>query len=114
MGKWKKAKRRRATHEKDSKLASASVLMLLLNGFLWAGLRSLDEVILTFLSALVAFVGFLFARAAGRYLRRHRGRVGGESMAVIGYWGNLLLFILTFLMFSYALAMGILRGDFLI
>lgn len=88
-------------------------MLLLANGFIWAGLRSLDIVLLSFISMCVAFTGFLLGRAAGRYIRRHCGSVGGESAALIGYWGNLGAFIATFLLFSYSLAMGILGGDFL-
>jgi hypothetical protein len=61
----------------------------------------------------VAFAGLLLGRAAGKYIRRHHGSVGGESMALIGYWGNFGAFVATFLLFAYSLAMGILRGDFL-
>jgi hypothetical protein len=94
-------------------VAKVSVMLLLLNGFVWAGLRSLDVVVLTLLSWLLALAGLLLGRMAGKYIRRHRGKIGGESIAMIGYWGNLIVFLLTFLLFSYSLAMGILRGDFL-
>ena len=114
MGKWKKAKNRAAAHEKEPLLAKLSVILLLGNGFLWAGLRGLDVVVLTFLSALLALTGLFIAHVARKQIRRHRGSVGGESVALIGYWGNLLVFLLVFLLFSYSLAIGILRGDFLI
>lgn len=114
MGKWKKVKARSAgSHTRESRAGKAALLLLLLNVFIWAGLRGLDVVLLTLLSALVALSGYLLARSGRKFLRRHRGAVGGESIVLIGYWGNLILFILTFLMFSYSLAMGILRGDFL-
>jgi len=94
-------------------LAKVSVLLLLLNGFIWAGLRSLDILLLTLLSALVGLAGLVLGRLARRHLRRHQGRMGGESLALIGYWGNLAMFILPALMFSYAFAMGVLRGELL-
>lgn len=112
MGKWVKSKRRnQSSNQNEPFRAKASLILLLVNGFIWAGLRSLDVIVLTFLSALVALVGMLLGRAAWRYIRRHRGKVGGDSTAQIGYWGNLIVFILTFLMFSYSVAMGILRGN---
>lgn len=112
MGKWKKTKRQsESSLQKEPLRAKISLLLLLLNGFIWAGLRSLDVLVLTFLSTLVALGGMLLGRAAYRYIRRHRGSVGGDSIALIGYWGNLIVFILTFLLLSYAVAMGILRGE---
>ncbi len=114
MGKWKKVNRGKgAGRERESLLAKISVLLLLVNGFLWAGLRSLDILVLTLLSALVGLAGLLLGMLARRHLRRHHGRIGGESLALIGYWGNLAMFILPALMFSYAFAMGVLRGDLL-
>lgn len=114
MGKWKKVNRRKwAGRERESLLAKVSVLLLLSNGFLWAGLRSLDILLLTLLSALVGLAGLIFGILARRHLRRHHGRIGGESLALIGYWGNLAMFILPALMFSYAFAMGVLRGELL-
>jgi hypothetical protein len=114
MAKNYKSKRRsRSRHQKESWLAKASIILLLANGFIWAGLRGLDIVLLSFLSMTIALAGWLFGRTAGRYIRRHHGSIGGESMAQIGYWGNFGALIATFLLFSYSLAMGILRGDFL-
>ncbi|NDV62467.1 hypothetical protein G0Q06_08400 [Puniceicoccales bacterium CK1056] len=114
MSKNLKSRRRsRSRRQKEPWIAKASILLLLVNGFIWAGLRSLDIVLLSFLSMAVAFGGWLFGRAAGKYIRRRHGSLGGESMAQIGYWGNLVAFIATFLLFSYSLAMGVLRGDFL-
>ena len=114
MGKWKKVKARSAgSHIRESKAGKIALLLLLLNCFIWAGLRGIDVVVLTLLSALVAFAGYLLAMSGRKALRRHRGAVGGESIVLIAYWGNLILFILTFLMFSYSLAIGVLRGDFL-
>jgi len=52
-------------------LAKLSVILLLGNGFLWAGLRGLDVVVLTFLSALLALMGVLLARIARKRIRRH-------------------------------------------
>jgi hypothetical protein len=110
---WKSKRRSRSHRQKEPWIAKASVGLLLVNGFIWAGLRSLDIVLLSFLSMSVAFLGWLLGRAAGKYIRRRHGSVGGESAAQIGYWGNLGFFIATFLLFSYSVAMGILRGDFL-
>jgi len=114
MGKWVKRKRGHAPVQKESWLGKVSLFFLLLNIFVAAGLRGLDMLILTFVSALVALAGMLLGRAALRHVKRRRGRIGGESFALIGYWGNLILFILMFLYFSYLFAIGILRGDLLL
>lgn len=110
---WKSRRRSRSRKQKEPWIAKVSLLLLLMNGFIWAGLRSLDIVILSFLSMSVALAGWLCGRAAKKYIRRRHGSIGGDSMAQVGYWGNLGGLIATFLLFSYALAMGILRGDFL-
>ena len=114
MGKWKKRKARSAgSHIKESRGGKVALLLLLLNIFIYAGFRGTDIVVLTFVMALVAFIGYLLAFLSRRSMRRHRGAVGGESIVLLAYWGNLILFLLSFLMFSYSLAIGILRGDFL-
>jgi hypothetical protein len=112
MGKWKKMKRQsESSLQKEPLRAKISLILLLLNGSIWAGLRGLDVIVLTFLSVLVALAGMLLGLAGRRYIRRHRGAIGGDSIALIGYWGNLIVFVLALLMFSYAVAMGILRGE---
>ena len=93
--------------------ARLSLLLLLGNLFVWVGLRGTDVLLVTLASTLLALAGWVGAQRARRKIRRAGGRMSGETMALIGYWGNLLVFILAFLMFSYAVAMGILRGDLL-
>jgi len=90
-----------------------SLIFLLINVFIWAGLRGTDILVVTLLSALVGFAGWLMAFRAGRKIRRMGGRVAGEAVALIAYWGNLAIFLLSSLMFAYSVAMGILRGDLL-
>ena len=93
--------------------ARVSVLMILTNIFLWVGLRNVDVLVVSLISVLVAVVGLVMGYKAGRRIRRRGGRLAGETMASIGYWGNLGLFVVTFFLFSYSLAMAILRGDIL-
>lgn len=114
MGKWKKVNRRRREGEqRESNLAKASVLALLVNGFIWAGLRGVDILVLSLASVLVAGLGLLLAKLSQRLLRKRHGRLGGESLSLIGYWGNLLIFVLSFLLFSYSLAIAVMRGEIL-
>lgn len=113
MGRWVKAKRGRDRSRKESRLAQATLVILLLNGFIWAGLRGLDILVLSLVSMLMALTGLLAALAARRAIRRRRGGMEGDSLATIGYWGNLTVFLLTLLLFVYSLAMGILRGELL-
>lgn len=114
MGKWVKRKRDHAPVQQESRLAKLSLFFLLLNVFVAAGLRGLDVLIVSLAAALVALAGMLCGRRALHQLRRRRGRIGGESFALIGYWGNLIIFILMFLFFSYLVAIGILSGNLLL
>jgi len=113
MGKWVKRKRGRDKELKESPLAKASLLFLLMNVFVAVGLRGIDMLVVSLVATLVALAGMLTGRKALHHVKRRRGRVGGESLAQIGYWGNLIIFILTFLLFSYLVAIGILRGELL-
>jgi hypothetical protein len=98
---------------KEPILARASLGLLLLNLFLWAGLRNLDILMLSLISSLVALLGAVAGYRAYRRIRKHGGRIPGEAMAMIGYWFNLILFILVGLLFCYSFAMAFLRGEIL-
>ena len=86
---------------------------MLVNVFIFVGLRSTDILLVTLAATLVALGGLIAGRKAVTRIRRSGGRLQGEPMANIAYWGNLVLFILSSLMFAYAAAMGILRGELL-
>lgn len=94
-------------------MAIVSVGFLFLILFLFTTFRSLDMVVLSLLLVLVSGVGLVTAAMAKRKLRRHRGRLEGESVAEIGYWGNFVVFILSLLAFSWFFLIGVARGDFL-
>ena len=94
-------------------LARISLLLLLINIFLWAGLRDMDILIVSLTSTGLALVGAIMGYKAYRRIRKHGGRIPGEAMAMVGYWSNLVLFLLTFLLFAYSLAMAFLRGEIL-
>lgn len=70
-------------------------------------------VVMTFLLTGVSFIGYLLAILAKKKLRRHRGRLDGDSVAEIGYWGNLLVFLVSLLGFCWFFLIGVARGDFL-
>lgn len=111
-GKRRRPRGRQARGElRESGLARTSLFLLLLNGFVWAGLRNFDLLLVSLLSTLVALSGLLAGRKARFVLERQRGRMEGESLALIGYWGNVLVFIAAFFFFSYLLAKGLLAGD---
>ena len=99
--------------QKEPLSARISVLLLLVNLFVWVGLRGTDILLVTLLSSLLAIVGAVIGHLARRKVQRHGGRISGESLALIGYWANLIVAILSLLMFAYAVAMGVLRGDLL-
>ena len=91
--------------------ARVSLLLILANGFLWIGLRNVDILVMSLASLLIALIGLIIGYKAGKKIHRHGGRLSGENMAKIGYWGNLLLFVGALFLFCYSLALGMLRGD---
>ena len=93
--------------------ARLSLLLLLSIVFIWTGLRGTDILVVTLLSTVVSCLGLVIGYRAFRKIRHGGGRIPGETMARIAYYGNLVAFLLSFLMFSYAMAIGILRGDLL-
>ena len=114
MGKWKKGRRwGQPKGQGEPLMAKLPIALLLANAFVWISLRGTDILLVTFLSSLFGLVGLVIAWKARKVIRRKGGRVRGESMATIGYWGNLIAFVLASLLFSYSVAMGILRGEFL-
>ena len=94
-------------------LARLSILFLLANIFVWVGLRATDILVVTLVSSLLGLAGLITGHRARHKIRRKGGRVAGEQMATIGYWANLVAFVVGSLLFAYAFAMGVLRGDLL-
>ncbi|MEX0326108.1 MAG: hypothetical protein AB3N33_08480 [Puniceicoccaceae bacterium] len=114
MGKWKKSRRwGQPKGQGEPMMVKVPVLLLLINGFTCISLRGTDILVVTLISTLLAMVGMVIAWRARKIIRRKGGRVRGETMATIGYWGNLVVFVMAGLLFSYAVAMGVLRGDLL-
>ncbi len=99
--------------QKEPFTAKASLVFMLLCFFVYVTLRGTDVLAVTLLATVVGFTGWILAIVARKRIRHAGGRIGGESLALIGYWGNLILFLLSALWFSYSVAMGILRGDLL-
>lgn len=94
-------------------LARVSLLFLLINIFLWVGFRNVDVLIVSLSSTLIAFIGAIAGYRAQRRIRRYGGRIQGEGMATVGYYANLVLFLLALLLFCYSFAMAVLRGEIL-
>lgn len=113
MGNHHRSHRRRSSHHNEPFAAKAALVILLLNVFLWVGLRNLDIVVVSFCAALLALVGFITAHRARRWSRRHNRAGEEDSMAVIAFWGNAILLLGSTLVFAYQFAIGVLRGDFL-
>jgi hypothetical protein len=114
MGKWKKRRRWGQSRGQGEPLsAKLPIVFLLANVFVWAGLRGTDILLVTLLSTIFGFTGMVIAYRAKHNIRRKGGRVSGETMALIGYWANLVIFLLAFLLFAYSVAMGVLRGELL-
>lgn len=94
-------------------MAKLPILLLLINFFVCITLRGTDILVVTLISSLLGLAGLVMAWRARKIIRRKGGRIRGESMATIGYWGNLIFFVLAGLLFSYSVAMGVLRGELL-
>jgi hypothetical protein len=104
-------RRQKNDNIKETPWAKAAVFMLLVNIFVLAGLRNIDKLVITLVVAVVAGIGWVFAIRAQRQLRRYHGRLQGDGLAALGYWGNLLMMLFFLLGFAWFLAMGILRGE---
>lgn len=91
--------------------ARVTLLLILGNCFLWIGLRNVDILVMSLASLLIALIGLIIGYKTGKKINRHGGRLSGENMANIGYWGNLLFFVGALFLFCYSLALGMLRGD---
>lgn len=92
-------------------IVRVALLLLLLNIFVWVGLRGTDILLVSMGSGLLALAGWIAAHRGRRKVRRLGGRGSSETMALMAYWGNLIIFLLVLFVFSYAVAMGILRGE---
>ena len=93
--------------------ARIALLLMLINIFMWIGFRDVDMLIISLVSLVIALIGLIFGYRAGKRIARHGGRITGENMARIGYWGNVLLFVGSLFLFSFTLILGILSGDLL-
>ena len=93
--------------------ARVSILMILFSIFLYVGLRNVDMLVVSLGTTLFSLVGMVTGYRSYKRIRRHGGRMTGENMARIGYWANLIIFVGSLFLFSYLLAMAILRGDIL-
>lgn len=113
MGKWKKAKRQPMRDQQEPLVSRLAILMGLLVVFLWVGFRGVDIVVISLGSTLLGLAGFILALFGAKAERRRRGSTGSSGLTQIAYWANLALFLGSFLLFSYSLAIGILRGDFI-
>ena len=94
-------------------VVKVAMLMLLLNVFVWTGFRGMDMLVVSLGSAMLALAGWITAHYGRKKVRRRAGRGTSETMSLLAYWGNFTVFLLTFLLFSWSVAMGILRGDLL-
>jgi hypothetical protein len=112
MGKWKK-RSAWGQNKGDSEplMAKVPLVLMLLNIFVCVGLRELDILLVSLASSVLALAGTVMAYKAKHRIRRKGGRIRGETMALIGYWGNLIIFLAATFLFAYVLAIGILRGD---
>ncbi|MGC9452559.1 MAG: hypothetical protein ACP5I4_14065 [Oceanipulchritudo sp.] len=98
---------------REPMLVRISMLLLLLNVSLCVGLRSVDILLVSLAATFVALGGAILAQRGLRLVRRRSRGGGSESMGLMAYWGNLVLFILAALLFCYSFAMGVLRGELL-
>lgn len=105
---------RRSSRPKElrtSRLAVASVVILLLNFFQWLAFRNVDVLIISLASVVISFTGWLLGRKALRSIKRYQGVLQGEGAAQVGHWGNFALWVLSFFYFLWNFLLAILRGE---
>jgi ABC-type Co2+ transport system permease subunit len=98
---------------RTSKLAVASVAMLLLNVFQAITLRSLDMLIVSAVAFLLALLGAFLGYKARRAIRRYQGVLQGDAAAQIGYWINLAVAFAALLYFLWNLFLAMYSGRIL-
>jgi len=110
--------RRRRSHRRESRgkwqetfAGKLAVFLLLLNILVWAALRDQDLLLPSASSVIISFFGMWLGQRGLRRVKRHLGDVSGESIALIGMWGNRIVFSVCLLLFAYLLAIGILQGE---
>ena len=114
MGRWKKRNRwGMPKGEREPMMARVAIILLLANGFLWAAFHYKDFLMISMFSVVLALGGLVAGRLALRKIHRYGGRLRGENMATIGYWGNILVFLLVLVLFAYFLASAIYNEEIL-
>lgn len=111
---WKKRRSRwgMPADRKEPFGARLSGTLILVNICIWIGLRHIDILVISGISAVLALIGFISGYRSLKRIVRRGGRIGGEGIARIGYYGNMICLILFLLIFAYSFAQGFLRGDF--
>jgi len=109
--------RSKKEHDRDrmrqSKTAPISVFCLLLSVFLIAWLRQTDVLVLSFIVSISSLAGWMIGRVGLRRIRRHHGVIQGEGAAMVGFYGNMILFALSTALLCWELVRSILNGDIL-
>ena len=99
--------------ERFSKLALASMAFLFINLLVWTSLRFREVIISSGLSTVCGLAGFIFGVVALKRIHRRHGRLQGESVAMLGKWLNLAIFVLSALLFVYSVSVALMRGQLL-
>ncbi|KAF0095874.1 MAG: hypothetical protein E1N59_650 [Puniceicoccaceae bacterium 5H] len=93
--------------------ALISVFLILIAGSCYQVLKSEDRLAAPGIAFAVSLAGVLLARRGKRKIHRSHGLIQGESHAKIGFWVNLAIALLTFVLFSIRLVNGIVNGNLL-
>jgi hypothetical protein len=101
----------RSNELRTSKLAVLSVVFLLINVFQWLAFRNVDVLIISFLSVVISFIGWIIGMRALKAIKRRQGVLQGEGAGLIGYWANFALWVLSFFYFLWNFLLAIMRGE---
>lgn len=96
---------------RHSKLAPVSVFLLLCSVFVVVGFRYQDLLVVSGGVSLLALLGYYTGNKAEKRIRRHHMVIQGHAAALIGKWGNLVVFVLGFIVFLYELLRSVIRGE---
>lgn len=108
-----KRRPRDRSNERFSKMALASIACLFVNVLVWTSLRFREVIISSGLLTAFGLAGLILGVFALKRIHRRHGRLQGESVAMLGKWLNLAIFVLSALLFIYSLSVAVMRGQLL-
>lgn len=114
----KERRRRKKRHIPKEKMrkayfAMASTIFLFGNLLQWLSLRGFDIIISAGLSLILGFIGWLVGILAVRQVKRHRTALQWDVLSPVGYWGNLIIMLLSLFFFLLLFTQGVMGGKYI-